>query len=79
MDEDFKKLEDTNMKDEEKIIIFHGFSKETLLKIMDAIKKTTKGEDIIMAITTPTSLEWKVKDLVEELSQEHRYMKKERE
>jgi len=77
MDEDYKKLDDIETTGKEKVIIFHGFSKEELPAIMKAIKDTAgKGADIIMAVSTPTSLEWKLNDLIAELTREHEYFKK---
>jgi len=60
----------------EKVVIFHGFSKEELNRITELLKKNFPGQDIIMAITTPTSLQWKVGELISELKKEHEYFKK---
>jgi lysophospholipid acyltransferase (LPLAT)-like uncharacterized protein len=79
MDDDYKKLDDSTIVKGEKIIVFHGFSKKQLNKVIEAIKKVSEGENIIMAVSTPTSLEWKLKELIEELTKEHEYMKRERE
>lgn len=77
MDEDYRKLEDMENPGKEKVIIFHGFSKEELPEIMKVIKKAAgESADIIMAVSTPTSLEWKLKDLIAELVREHEYFKK---
>ena len=62
----------------EKVVIFHGFSKEELNRITELLKKSFPGQDIIMAITTPTSLQWKVGELISELKKEHEYFKKKR-
>jgi len=77
MDEDYKKLEEMDTESKEKVIIFHGFAREELPAIMKAIKEAAgKEEDIIMAVSTPTSLEWKLKDLITELVREHEFFKK---
>ncbi len=72
-------MDDSIMEEGGKIIVFHGFSKEKLNKVINAIKKVSEGDNIIMAVSTPTSLEWKLKELIEELTKEHEYMKRERE
>jgi hypothetical protein len=72
---DFEKLDDLEFAGGENVIVFHGFSKEKLSKVMEAVKKVSDGDDVIMAVSTPTSLEWKLKDLIEELTKEHQYFK----
>ncbi len=59
-----------------KIILLHNFEKSEILKLMKAVKETFPAEEIIFASTTPTSLEWKVKDLIDELNKEHEEFKK---
>ncbi len=77
MDEDYKKLDEMDTESKEKVIVFHGFSKEELPALMKAIKEAAgEEEDIIMAVSTPTSLEWKLKDLIAELVREHEFFKK---
>ena len=61
---------------EPKIVILHGFDKPEILKAMRIIKENFQGEDIIFASTTPTSLTWKVEDLINELKQEHEEFKR---
>lgn len=61
---------------EQKVIILHGFNKAEILKAMKIIKENFQGEDIIFASTTPTSLTWKVEDLINELKQEHEEFKR---
>lgn len=72
---DFEKLDDLESEEGQSVIVFHGFSKEKLPAVMQAVKSATSGDDIIMAVTTPTSLEWKLKDLIQELTKEHEYFK----
>ncbi|ABS60415.1 MULTISPECIES: DUF3783 domain-containing protein [Fervidobacterium] len=59
-----------------KVVLLHNFEKSEILKLMKAVKETFPGEEIIFASTTPTSLEWKVKDLIDELNKEHEEFKK---
>ncbi len=61
---------------EERVVIFHGFTREELDRVLRALKSALgRDVDLIPAVTTPTSLEWKVKDLIEELRKEHAYFK----
>jgi len=80
MNDEYRKMEEIKNSGEEKAIIFHGFSHEELNLLIRTIKKVPDApKDIIRAVTTPTSLEWKVKDLIEELSKEHRYFREKKE
>ena len=67
------------MKDKtnEKVIIFHGFTGEELETLIKILKKDfPKYKDTILATTTETSLNWKVKELINELIEEREYFKK---
>ena len=75
-DDSFKKFEDVSKKDESKVLIMHGLSKEELNLLMKLIKENFENyRDIIFATTTENSLKWKLSDLIEELSKEHQYFK----
>ncbi len=59
----------------QKTIVLHGFTKEELVPFIRFIKQgIPEMKNAIFASTTPTSLEWKLSDLIEELSKEHAYM-----
>ncbi len=61
----------------EKVIIFHGFTGEELEILIKILKKDfPKYKDTILATTTETSLNWKVKELINELIEEREYFKK---
>jgi hypothetical protein len=52
-------------------VIMHRFSDEEAFAVMRAVKALGFGASTTAyATTTPTSLEWKVKDLVEHLAEE---------
>jgi hypothetical protein len=58
-----------------KVIIMHGFSYEEIDLIMRAVKKQLEyPKDLIFAKTTKNSLKMKVKDLIEDLSEDHEYL-----
>ncbi|MCE5255837.1 MAG: DUF3783 domain-containing protein [Spirochaetaceae bacterium] len=59
-----------------KAVILHGFTGEQALQVMRAVKALgISPQDTAFATTTPSNLKWKVSELVEQLSEEHAYMK----
>jgi hypothetical protein len=63
------------------VIFLHGFSEKVLFDLVEAIKRAARdgGIDpgaIAFASTTPTTLEWKVRDLIRAVREEHLTMKK---
>lgn len=64
------------MDTEFKAVILHGYSGEQALAIMRAVKSLGIDADTTaFATTTPTSLDWKVRDLIEHLAEEHAMMR----
>ena len=58
---------------EQKIVVLHGFTPEEAMAAMRAIKGALPGAaDAAFAMSTETNLEWKLKDLVAHVSEEHR-------
>ena len=62
------------------VVLMHGFTNEQALAVMRAAKKAAAetGADpacIAFATTTPTNIEWKVSALLEEVAEEHEYMR----
>ncbi len=61
--------------DDQRVVMIHGFSREETVLIMRAIKSAVQDPSgVAFTTTTPTNLEWKVKDLIDEVRQEHAYM-----
>jgi hypothetical protein len=61
---------------EGKLVLMHGFSNEEAVAMMRAVKAAASDPgDIAFAITTPTNLEWKIKDLVDQVRAEHESLK----
>lgn len=59
-----------------KLVLMHGFSNGEAVALMRAIKAASSDPgDIAFAITTPTNLEWQIKDLVDQVRTEHEYLK----
>ncbi|HOJ98948.1 MAG TPA: DUF3783 domain-containing protein [Termitinemataceae bacterium] len=62
------------------VVFLHGFSREQLGAIMRAVKAVAAEtgmdpKEIAFATSTPTNMEWKVRDLIDEVRQEHEYLK----
>lgn len=59
-----------------KVILLHGFDTEEINKILKAVKSVADDpRDIAFAMTTPTNLEWKIKDFVADVRGDHEYLK----
>jgi len=58
---------------DQKVIVLHGFDPEEALAALRALKAALPSAvDAAFATTTETNLEWKLKDLLEHVSDEHR-------
>ncbi|MGA2546853.1 MAG: DUF3783 domain-containing protein [Rectinemataceae bacterium] len=58
---------------DQKIIVLHGFKPEEALAAMRALKAAIPSAgDAAFATTTETNLGWKVKELIEHVTEEHR-------
>jgi hypothetical protein len=56
------------------VILMHGLSQEEVVAVMKAAKAALGDPDkAAFAMTTETSLEWKVKDLIEHIGEEHAF------
>jgi hypothetical protein len=59
-----------------KAVILHGYSNEEAVAVMRAVKALGLGvASTAFATTTPTSIGWKVEDLLEHLAEEHAMMR----
>jgi len=65
---EYKKVEGS------RIVIMHDIPKEKIGATMRSVRSAVAGH-VIFATTTPTSLTWKIKDLIEELEEEDRYFR----
>ena len=62
--------------EEQKVVILHGFSPEEATAAMRALKAALpSASEAAFATSTATNLGWKLKDLVEHVSEEHRQYK----
>jgi hypothetical protein len=59
--------------EEQKVIVLHGFTPEEAVAAMRALKAALpSAADAAFATSTETNLNWKLKDLVEHVAEEHR-------
>jgi hypothetical protein len=63
----------------EPVIFLHGFTREAMFKIVDAVKKAAKEADvdpasIAFASSTVNNMEWKIRKLIREVRKEHESM-----
>jgi hypothetical protein len=59
-----------------KTLILHDFSQEEVFKIMDLVKKNWPAPgELAFAMTTPVSLKRKLKAVLNELEEEHKYFR----
>ncbi len=78
-DDTMKSLEESEFPQGQRVILFHGFTREELMLLINLLNSHPQvPRDIIMATTTETSLQWKVADLLGELAKEHEYFKKQK-
>ncbi len=58
-----------------KFVIMHNVPNEKISETMRSVRNAVEGR-VIFATTTPTSLKWKISDLMEELLEEDEYFRK---
>ncbi len=72
----FRKLGENENVQGTRVILLHNFSDKEVIEFINHYKKNENLPKSIIAVTTPTSLEWKVIDLMEELIKEDEELKK---
>jgi hypothetical protein len=61
---------------DERTVVMHGFAKDEIVKIMRLIKGELENpKEIVFCMSTPTNLEWKLKDIVKDTRNEHEELK----
>lgn len=59
-----------------RVIFLHGLSREEAVSLMRAAKAVLPDpEGLAFSMATPSNLEWRVRDLVEHVAEEHAYMR----
>ncbi|MGC8581865.1 MAG: DUF3783 domain-containing protein [Thermoplasmata archaeon] len=64
------------MDNDKKVVILHNFKREEYLQIIKMLEFIGISNKTIVAVTTPTTLEWKLSQLIRELFIEDEEMKK---
>lgn len=60
-----------------KVILLHGFDQAEMGKILTAVKSAVEDpQGIAFAMSTPTNLEWKIKDFIADVRADHEYLQK---
>ncbi len=61
----------------EKLVMFHGFEQEEVLGLMRLIKANVAApREIAFCMTTEQNADWKIRDLIADVTEEHSYMMK---
>jgi hypothetical protein len=61
---------------DERVVMIHGFSREETVMVMRAVKSAVQDPaGVAFTTTTPTNMEWRVKELIGEVREEHEYMR----
>ncbi|MDC7245596.1 MAG: DUF3783 domain-containing protein [Sphaerochaetaceae bacterium] len=64
------------MNKEHKVVIAHGFTNEEIFALMRAVKQQFGKEvDIAFAMTTEHSLKMRLGEVVQDVGEEHEYLK----
>lgn len=62
---------------DERVVLIHGFSREETIAIMRAAKSVSSDpQGIAFTTSTPSNIEWKLRDVINEVREEHEYMRK---
>ena len=60
-----------------KVIFMHGFSQEEMSRIMRGVRSVVEEPGAVaFCMSTERNLEWKVGDLIKDVTEEHDYLKK---
>ncbi len=62
---------------DDKLIFINGFSRDEVFEIMRAVKKVVKEpQDVAFCMGTPDNMSFTVKELISQVTEEHRMMTK---
>ena len=63
--------------DEHKVVFMHGFSQDEMTRIIRGVRSIVEDSGAVaFCMSTENNLDWKVKDLLTDVIEEHEYMKK---
>ncbi len=70
-------MSEQSEQNDERMVLIHGFSREETVTIMRAVKSAVQDpQGVAFTTSTPSNLDWKLKDLILEVREEHAYMQK---
>ena len=76
-EEQNNKQSTTEQSPDERMVLIHGFSRNETIAIMRAAKSVSADpQGIAFTTSTPSNLDWKLRDLIVEVREEHEYMRK---
>ena len=59
-----------------KVVFLHGFSQEEISRIIRGVKSVAADPgSVAFCMTTENNLEWKVKDLIKDVTEEHAFLR----
>ena len=59
-----------------KVVFMHGFSQEEISRIMRGVKSIVEDPGAVaFCMSTDNNLDWKVRDLIKDVTEEHAYMR----
>lgn len=62
---------------DERIVLIHGFSRDETIAVMRAAKTAVSDpQGVAFTTSTPTNLDWKLRDLIVEVREEHEFMRR---
>lgn len=62
-----------------KAILFHGFTREEINALIDLVKQSSAfNADVMLAASTPNSINRSLKDLIMDWADDHAYFRKKR-
>ena len=60
-----------------RVVFMHGFSHDEVVRIMRGVKSVVGDpETVAFCMSTENNLEWKISDLINDVTEEHDYMRK---
>ena len=62
--------------DRYRVIFMHGFTQEEMTRIMRGVRSVVEDPtEVAFCTSTPNNLEWRVRDLLKDVMEEHEYMR----
>ena len=59
-----------------RVVFMHGFSQDEMGRIMRGVKSVADDPSkVAFCMSTENNLDWKIRDLIEDVTEEHAYMK----